>query len=250
MNDPSESPSKVSGPARPYRISLHWDPREQSLVSYAATTFHVLDALSQRSKVFEHWFIREEALTRLGQDRLEQLTRELEGNRKAWEFNDVQYTGCHALLTNGRRGSKQLELNLTCGLQTPSQGIWFANQLNVSLFGPSEGFPDLGSLEEFLALLVDDFSPAWASVLTPRTPERSLEHIYQGVPHVGWYTVFAPEYGVPPPIEGATSLAAADGYRAVRCVDTWFDDDQPAHVQRREHVERALEAAGFLRPRV
>lgn len=251
MTEPSKSsvPS-TSTRARPYRMSLHWDAREQSLQSYAATTLDVLDFLTARSEVFERWFIQGDAgLTPLEDDRIQQLTRELEANVRTWEFNGVDYSGNPATLSNGRRGSRQVEFHLAGGISVPSTGIWFANQVHVELFGPSEGFPDLGSVDALLAQLLDDFQPAWATVHTPNTPDRSLEELYQGVAHVGWYTAFAPEYGALPPLDAAT-MTLPTGQHVVRCVDTWFDDQNPDHVERREKTARALADAGLLRPRV
>lgn len=246
----STLPSKATR-ARPYRMSLYWDAREQSLQSYSATTLDVLDFLTARAEVFERWFIRGETLTPLEGDRARQLTLALEANRKNWDFNGVDYSGYPATLSNGRRGSRQLELHLTYGIRIPSTGIWFANQVHVELFGPSEGFPDLGSLEALVEQLLEDFQPAWAAVLTPNTPDRSLEELYHGVPHVGWYTVFAPEpeYRALPSMDVAIRTLPL-GQRIVRCVDTWFDDQNPEHLERRERTAQSLASAGLLRPRV
>jgi hypothetical protein len=251
MNAPSPPLAPMATRARPYRVSLHWDAREQSLQSYAATTLDVLDFLTARSDVFERWFIRGDGLSPFEKDRTRQLELELETNVRTWEFNGVEYSGHQAKLSNGRRGSRQLELDLACGIRAPSTWIWFANQVHVELFGPSEGFPDLASLEALVGQLLEDFQPAWAAVFTPNTPDRSLEDLYHGVPHVGWYTVFAPEpeYGPLPSIDLAIRTLPT-GQRIVRCVDTWFDDQNPEHLERRERTAHALASAGLLRPRV
>lgn len=250
MTEPSNPPPPaLATRARPYRLSLHWDAREQSLQSYAATTLDVLDFLTQRSDVFERWFIQGEGLTPLEDDRTQQLVLELEANIRTWEFNGVQYSGHPTTLTNGRRGSRELNLHLAAGIRVPSTGIWFANQVHVELFGPSAGFPDLSSLEALFERLLEDFQPAWAAVLTPNTPDRSLEELYQGVAQVGWYTAFAPEYGGLPPLDAAITILPS-GQQVVRCVDTWFDDELPDHLDRRERTARALAGAGVLRPRV
>jgi hypothetical protein len=230
-------------------MSLHWDPREQSLQSYAATTLDVLDFLSARSAVFERWYIRGDGLTLLEEDRTQQLTRELEANVRTWEFNEINYSGHAAKLSNGRRGSRELKLHLACGISIPSTGIWFANQIHVELFGPSEGFPDPSALEALFARLIEDFQPAWAAVLTANTPDRSVEELYRGVPHVGWYTALSAEYGALPPLDAAVTTLAS-GHRVVRCVDTWFDDQDPDQLERREKTALALADAGLLRPRV
>ena len=242
-----------SAPApRRYRVSLYWDARGQTPVSYAAALVDCLEQWSPRAEPAARWFLRDRTgNTPLSDAPVEQLAQELLRNPRRWDFNGVEYTAHTALLTNGRRRVESFEIELGCGIQVPSKGIWFANQLHVDCFAPSELLPDRATFEATVALLTENFAPSWGAVLSPRVPQRTLEETYRGVPHVGWFTILSPEYPMPsvaPP--GARIASFANGWNALIAVDEWFDDRDAKHLAQLELARRSLEQAGALRPRV
>jgi hypothetical protein len=251
MAEPRKKGELGSAPARRYLGSLYWDAREQTLVSYATTLLDVLAQLTPREEVFERWFLSDTTgATPLREPATPQLTQELQANRREWELHGVPYSAHQAAVTNARVGHKRCNFELACGITAPSTGIWFANQLHFEFFGPSPGFADPSAVEQLLMLLIENFCPAWGTIVTPHSPEPALEELYQGVPRVGWFTAFAPEYGIPPATDSATVLPAPGGWHLVRATDDWFHDRNPDHVDRVLRTRHALEHAGLLRGRV
>jgi hypothetical protein len=237
--------------ARRYAGSLYWDARPQTLAAYATTLCHCLDQLRPRAPVLERWYVEGSAgATLLDERAVERVLRELEASRSTWEFDGVQYSGSKVTVSNVRKGPRRCELALSCGITVPSTSIWFANSLSFEAWCPSEAFPDLPSFQALIALLVTNFAPAWASVVTPQQEERSLEEIYGGVPQVGWFTVFEPAYGVPPPSAAYDVRVLANGSHLLRLIDEPFDERNSEHHERRRQAEQTLRKAGFLRRRL
>jgi hypothetical protein len=250
MSENEQAASPMT-PARRYRGSFYWDAREQSLASYAVQLDHCLEQLRSRSPVLERFYIDGAAGgTLLDEHAVERLTAELTANRRTWELHGVEYAGSEVTVSNLRKGPLRCEFTLSCGITVPSTSVWFANSLTFDACAPSDAFPDLESFVALSALIVTNFAPAWGSVVTSRQEERSLEDIYGGVPQVGFLTVFAPEYGTPPPSPDYSVRLLANGSHLVRVTEEWLDDRNTAHVERRERAAQTLRAAGLLRRRL